>query len=41
MSYKHIEIEKKWQRYWEEHKTFKTTEDNDKKNYYALDSLIV
>mgnify|MGYP001623012895 FL=1 len=37
MSYKHIEIEKKWQRYWEEHKTFKTTEDNDKKNYYALD----
>ena len=37
MSYKHIEIEKKWQRYWEENKTFKTTEDNDKKNYYALD----
>ena len=37
MSYKHIEIEKKWQRYWEDHKTFKTTEDDDKKNYYALD----
>ena len=37
MSYKHIEIEKKWQRYWEVHKTFKTTEDDDKKNYYALD----
>ncbi|MDE7521292.1 leucine--tRNA ligase [Ligilactobacillus salivarius] len=37
MSYKHIEIEKKWQRYWEEHKTFKTIEDDDKKNYYALD----
>ena len=37
MSYKHIEIEKKWQRYWEEHKTFKITEDDDKKNYYALD----
>ncbi len=37
MSYKHIEIEKKWQRYWEEHKTFNTTEDDDKKNYYALD----
>lgn len=37
MSYKHIEIEKKWQRYWKEHKTFKTTEDDDKKNYYALD----
>lgn len=37
MSYNHKEIEKKWQRYWDEHKTFKTTEDKDKKNYYALD----
>lgn len=33
----HKEIEKKWQHYWEEHKTFKTTEDENKKNYYALD----
>lgn len=33
----HKEIEKKWQHYWEEHKTFKTTEDEHKKNYYALD----
>ena len=37
MSYNHKKIEKKWQRYWDEHKTFKTTEDKDKKNYYALD----
>lgn len=37
MSYKHIEIEKKWQNYWKEHHTFKTTEDKSKDNYYALD----
>ncbi|WP_057828824.1 leucine--tRNA ligase [Liquorilactobacillus cacaonum] len=37
MAYMHKEIEKKWQHYWEEHKTFKTTEDENKKNYYALD----
>ncbi|GET08045.1 leucyl-tRNA synthetase [Ligilactobacillus agilis] len=37
MSYNHKEIEKKWQRYWEEHKTFKTTEEEAKPNYYALD----
>ena len=35
MSYNHKEIETKWQRYWDEHKTFKTTEDEGKKNYYA------
>lgn len=37
MAYYHKRIEQKWQRYWDEHKTFKTTEDPDKKNYYALD----
>lgn len=37
MAYDHKRIEQKWQRYWDEHKTFKTTEDLDKKNYYALD----
>ncbi|EJF00317.1 leucine--tRNA ligase [Liquorilactobacillus mali] len=37
MGYNHKEIEKKWQHYWEEHKTFKTTEDESKPNYYALD----
>jgi leucyl-tRNA synthetase len=37
MSFHHGEIEKKWQTFWEEKKTFKTTEDKEKKNYYALD----
>lgn len=37
LGYNHKEIEKKWQHYWEEHKTFKTTEDESKPNYYALD----
>lgn len=37
MAYDHKKIESKWQHYWDEHKTFKTTEDKAKKNYYALD----
>ncbi|MDG4656459.1 leucine--tRNA ligase [Ectobacillus antri] len=37
MSYNHKEIEKKWQAYWEENKTFRTTEDTDKPKFYALD----
>jgi len=37
MAYQHKEIEKYWQKYWAKHHTFKTTEDKDKKNYYALD----
>ncbi|MFX3623694.1 MAG: leucine--tRNA ligase [Ectobacillus sp.] len=37
MSYNHQEIEKKWQAYWEEHKTFRTTDDKDKPKFYALD----
>jgi leucyl-tRNA synthetase len=32
------EIEKKWQKYWDENKTFKTTDDtSNKKKYYVLD----
>ncbi len=30
------EIEKKWQDYWDEHKTFKTDDDLNKKKFYAL-----
>lgn len=30
------EIEKKWQEYWDEHKTFKTDDDLNKKKFYAL-----
>lgn len=37
MSFNHKEIEKKWQSYWEEHKTFKTTDDVGKRKFYALD----
>ena len=29
-------IEKKWQKYWEENKTFKTEIDEDKEKFYAL-----
>ena len=37
MSFNHKEIEKKWQSYWEEHKTFKTTDHVGKRKFYALD----
>lgn len=37
MSFNHQEIEKKWQAYWEQNKTFKTTEDKGKEKFYALD----
>ena len=37
MGYDHSAIEKKWQRYWKQHETFKSTLDNSKKKYYALD----
>lgn len=38
MEYNHIEIEKKWQKYWEENKTFRTDAwDFSKPKYYALD----
>ena len=37
MSYNHTVIEKKWQKYWADHHTFRTTEDDHKPNFYALD----
>ncbi len=37
MSFSHQEIETKWQKYWEENKTFKTEDDNTKEKFYALD----
>jgi len=37
MSFNHQEIEKKWQKHWEENKTFKTSEAKGKKKFYALD----
>lgn len=35
--YKPQTIEPKWQKYWDENKTFRTTEDPGKKKFYALD----
>lgn len=35
--YNFNQIEKKWQRYWEENQTFKATENTDKPKYYVLD----
>ncbi|TMN21222.1 leucine--tRNA ligase [Lentibacillus cibarius] len=37
MSFNHQEIEKKWQQYWAEHKTFKTDTFSNKEKVYALD----
>jgi len=37
MEYKHLEIEKKWQDYWDANKTFKTHLDPSKPKYYILD----
>jgi leucyl-tRNA synthetase len=37
MAYNHHEVEKKWQQYWEQNKTFKTREEPGKKKFYALD----
>ena len=34
--YNHNEIEKKWQKFWDQNKTFKTTNNKDKK-FYVLD----
>jgi leucyl-tRNA synthetase len=37
MEYQFREIEKKWQEIWRAKKTYKVSEDQDKKKYYALD----
>ncbi|MBC2091569.1 leucine--tRNA ligase [Listeria welshimeri] len=37
MTFNHKKMEPKWQQYWSEHNTFKTSEDKDKENFYALD----
>ena len=37
MNYNHQQIEKKWQNYWENNKTFKTNDNLGQKNFYALD----
>lgn len=37
MKYDHKKIEKKWQKYWLENKTFKSDIDKNKPKYYVLD----
>ena len=37
MSYNHIQIDQKWQSYWDEHQTFKTPSISDKPKFYAMD----
>lgn len=37
MAYNHLQIEKKWRDYWKKDHTFKTGEETDKPNFYALD----
>ena len=37
MEYNFAQIEKKWQQYWSDHKTFKVDIDSSKPKYYVLD----
>ncbi len=37
MAYNHKTIEKKWQKYWKDNKSFKTLEDKSLPKFYALD----
>lgn len=37
MAFDHQTIEAKWQKYWDEHQTFKTNDDSGKPKYYVLD----
>lgn len=37
MEYNFSDIESKWQKYWDEHQTFRTLEDTSKPKYYVLD----
>lgn len=37
MVYNHRVIERKWQKYWDENKTFKTLDNHTKEKFYALD----
>lgn len=37
MEYNHQEVEKKWQKEWAEHKTFKAEENSEKPKFYSLD----
>ena len=37
MAYDHLEIETRWQRYWDEHGTFRATRGRGRPKRYVLD----
>ncbi|MBR2104644.1 MAG: class I tRNA ligase family protein, partial [Bacteroidales bacterium] len=37
MEYNHREIEVFWQKYWEDHQTYKVSNKSDKPKFYVLD----
>lgn len=37
MQYNHLDIEKKWQKFWSENQTFKASNESEKPKYYVLD----
>lgn len=37
MAYDHLSIERRWQKYWEDHQTFKTVRRPGREKYYILD----
>ena len=37
MAYQHKLVEKKWQHFWDEHQTFKTSNVSDKEKFFAMD----
>ncbi|WP_343536422.1 leucine--tRNA ligase [Sphingobacterium thalpophilum] len=37
MDYNHKSIEKKWQKFWADHQTYKTSDSHQKPKYYVLD----
>ncbi|KLI02873.1 leucine--tRNA ligase [Sporolactobacillus inulinus] len=37
MAFDHRKIETKWQKFWDEHQTFRTDDGSDKPKYYVLD----
>ena len=34
--YEHKAVEQKWQKYWDEHKTFEASDDYSKPKFYSL-----
>ncbi|MCK5312248.1 MAG: class I tRNA ligase family protein, partial [Desulfobacteraceae bacterium] len=37
--YNPVDVEPKWQKYWDENRTFKVKEDKSKEKYYLLEML--